>query len=324
MSSLLKKILLICMLSFVLLNLFYLVIISCCKRTYTSFQKNEEYFRSDLTYDVLLLGSSRMQHTVNPMMLDKVLYCTSYNAGAEGATIAEINMLLKAGLRLHPKPKMVIVSLDFSALDVKKKFNFYPVYLPYADIPEVKESLQRQGIPTTFYAVFPFMKLTEMDDYYKGAIIKVVTGAKSRASTDVYYKGFESNTSISVSPDKISSEENAASVPGQTIIPVTDEGISALNDIVRTCGNSQIELVFLYSPEYNFRNQRTIRNFSAIMHLYDSVAIANNIRFLRHDSLPICSEAKYFANPGHLNKNGADVYSTILGEQLKAQSRSKF
>lgn len=286
----------------------YWCIIKSCQSFYISFKKNDEIFRQHLDYDVLLLGSSRMEHTVNPRILDSVLGCHSYNAGAEGATLVEMKMLLQACLRLHAKPKLIVISLDFSAMNTGEKFIFYPVYLPYADVREVEDELIKQRIPTKLYSIVPFMRLTEMDDYYKGALIKVITRKTELSQNDFFYRGYVSNgVGIVVNENKLNPVD----------IPVTEAGKQALRDICNISTREKIELAFTYSPEYNFNNQKNIRNFKEVMNFYKSVAESYQIKYWRNDSLSMCKVRNYFANAGHVNREGADIYSAILAGQLK-------
>lgn len=309
MNPYLKRLLLVAALSLAASLVAYVLVVKCCKQYFNSFKKNEEVFRQQRHHDVLLLGSSRMKNTVNPKVLDSVLGVNSYNAGTDAATMLEMEMILNSYLSLHPKPSLVVLSLDYFSLDTKRKLGFYPIYLPYDDVHEVQKTLKRAGLQTGFYKLFPFLKLTELDDYYKGAVLKVAMKKDEIPAGDYIYKGYVSNT-LDTIPRSFQGSRKIEEMS------VTEEAKNALVNIIHICKKNGIKLVFTYAPEYKFMNQKTVKNFSAIMGFYDSVANSYRLPFLRHDSLPICSQGKYFANPGHVNRKGADVYTAILANHL--------
>ena len=78
-----------------------------------------------------------------------------------------------------------------------------------------------------------------------------------------------------------------------------------------------------YSPEYDSTNIKSTLNALQYFSYYDSVAKVNNLPFLQNQTLPMCKEGKYFANPGHVNISGAELYSNILAEQLLQLGVSK-
>ncbi|RYZ00353.1 MAG: hypothetical protein EOO11_01970 [Chitinophagaceae bacterium] len=289
--------------------LIYRVVEKACIKTYTSFQKNEEFFRKRLSYDCLLLGSSRMEHTVNPASLDSVLGTHSYNAGADGAQIQEMKMLLEAGIRMHGKPKLAVVSLDLGSLAVDKTYRFYPIYMPHLDVPEVSASLKEQGFSVGTYRALPFLRLIEMDDYYKGALLKAVRH-ESHPKERFLLRGYEGATNDTVVPEKL-----------QPITPhdepLNPAGRQGLHDLIQLCRQQGIRLCLVYSPEFNAYFQQRVTNSAQVFRFYDSIARANSVPFLRNDTLPMCSESRYFANSTHVNIEGARVYSAILGGQLK-------
>ncbi len=97
---------------------------------------------------------------------------------------------------------------------------------------------------------------------------------------------------------------------------MSDNGIAAVGDIVNICREKNIELVFTYAPEYKKFIIKGTETPERIFTVYDSIAVANNIPYLRHENLELSSDPKLFANNGHLNRVGADVYSEVLSKQL--------
>lgn len=58
-------------------------------------------------------------------------------------------------------------------------------------------------------------------------------------------------------------------------------------------------------------------NFSAFVDTMRRVANYNQLIFYRDDSLSMCAQPCLFANNGHVNSKGAEVYSFIVGDRIK-------
>lgn len=286
----------------------YTVIIGADKRFFNSIQKNEFIFKHDTTrYDVLLLGSSRMKNIINPRVFDSITHLSSYNAGASGACIEEVKMILHTYLLKHAPPRTIIMSIDFFSLQVAPPIAYYPTYITCNTLPPIEKALKKEGLPVELYRLVPFLKVTELNDYYKSITWKAYRGQTDMAPDDFIYKGYVSNTTTTISSDALG--------PDLTV-DIDKDGIKHFQELIDLCKSKKIKLILSYAPEYKRLNIQNISNGAHIMQLYDSIAAANNLPFYRSDTLTLSNEPGYFVNNGHLNRIGADVYSTIFAQQL--------
>src|SRR4051812_26362784 len=69
-------------------------------------------FTDTLKDDFLFLGSSRTHYGVNPSILENLTHKKIYNAGAEGAKIHEMEIILRSYLACHPAPEKIFLMLD--------------------------------------------------------------------------------------------------------------------------------------------------------------------------------------------------------------------
>jgi hypothetical protein len=286
----------------------YIIIIDADKKFFNSIRKNEFIFRDDTTrYDILLLGSSRMKNTVNPRIIDSITGLNSYNAGASGAHISEIKSILDAYLLQHRPPSYIILALDYFALEVHHAVAYYPTYITVNHLEPIDKMLRSEGVHTGMYKIFPFLRLTALDDYYKSIVLQTIRNRDDIADDDFLYKGYVSNTAVTIPRDSLG--------PAQTI-DVQDKGKKILNDLIALCREKNIRLVLTYAPEFRRNNIENISNADSILNHYAQVAMQNNLPFYRHDLLPMCDSPAYFVNNGHVNRIGADVYSYYLAQQI--------
>lgn len=307
----LTKILLIIFLNIILCQLAFIYLNKgLVKYNNHSTIRLNEIFNSNTNYDILFIGSSRTHTGINPRIIDSICNASSYNAGVEGGNLLEFKMTYEAYLQNHPAPKVLVLSIDFSSFNLKRKFFNYTQYFPYLKNRVIDSTLNHNGYNTTLQKFIPFISITDFDDYSKGNAVKGLTGKGGKQIPDgeFQYKGYLSNS------NKIITAEDT----GKMIhtIDFNKEAIQYLNDIIYLCNKNKTKPVFTYAPEYNFGIRKQFINCPEFFSLVEKTAQNNAIPFLRHDSLSICKNPKMFANTMHLNTLGAEEYSGILADQL--------
>ena len=287
-------------------NIAYTIITANNRKYFHAIRKNEFIFKEDTTtYDVVMLGASRMKNTMNPRIFDSVTGLNSYNAGASAARIYEQKMIFDAYLLQHKAPKYLLMTLDLVTLETDKYIKLYPDYLTCMNVVPVKELLDKEKIHTTLYHYLPFLVTVEMNDYYKGSILRNLQNQKEIHEGDFIYKGYVSNTTDTIAQDKLGNEKDGA---------YSKQSLQVLQSIVDTARKHSIKIVFTYAPEYKQLNARSVDNMGYMFSLYKAFAEKNGLQFYRHDTLAMCQERRYFANNGHVNRIGADVYSRIYAQ----------
>jgi hypothetical protein len=276
---------------------------------HTSFKRTKTIFANSGNYDLLMLGSSRMKNTVNPAIIDSILQVSSFNAGQNAASLIEDEMILQGYLRMHPKPKYILLGLD--AFSFNNYLGFKESYLPYYKVGPVEKKLKAGGVRTYMYNLLPFLMPIEYGDYYKSSLLKVSLGRSELKAGDYYYKGYESNTLDHI-VDSITTPNYE-----KAVYPLTGPGKTALENIVSICKQKKILLFFISAPEYKSYNLNSVANKEEIIGFYNMQASKNKIKFFRDDSLELCNNASLFANVGHLNRKGANIYTMILATRLK-------
>ena len=268
----------------------------------------QELLYNKTNYDVLFIGSSRTHLTINPAIIDSICHVNSYNAGIEGGNLFEFNMMLKAYLQNHPAPKWLVLTLDLHSFVADYKFFNYAQYFSYTKNKIIKDYLDHNGYNTLRLRVFPFLELTDYDDNMKGYFVKGLMGYSEIPEGDFQYKGYLSNTQNQV--------DTAAPVSAPVNVEIANSRKGCLVEIMNTCNTNHIKIIFTYAPEYKHKIAEGISNNKEVFDVMNDFAAEKNIPFFRHDSLNICNNPGLFANPGHLNRNGADIYSSILAEHL--------
>ena len=269
----------------------------------------QEIFEGKSNYDILFLGSSRTHTTIDPMVIDSILGVSSYNAGTEGGYISEFSMTLDAWLINHPPPKLVVLTPDLWSFNATDKVFNYVQYFHYLDNPELNSYMKQRGYVTEAYQMLPFLTLTHLDDYTRFNSIKGSIGKTEVPEGDRSYKGFLSNgTNITELTEKRTADDKKH---------VTDlTHLDKLEKLIANCKSKNITVLVTYAPEYGKKLQSTYSDPEVFFNRVETLCIKLNVPFLRHDLLEMNHDNRLFANPGHVNSNGANVYSSILAADI--------
>src|SRR3954463_431902 len=141
-------------------------------------KRTQEIFENNTKYDVLFIGSSRTHGTIYPRIIDSITGLSAYNAGADGANVAEFYLILKGYLIHHPPPKLLFLTIDASCLSIDTRL-FYPMqYFDYTNNFEVSTALKGYS---KYYNLFLLRHLTFLhplyyDDYVKSQAILGLRG----------------------------------------------------------------------------------------------------------------------------------------------------
>lgn len=267
-----------------------------------------ELFKNTSKHDVIFIGSSRTHTSIDPRIIDSICNVNSYNAGVEGGNLFEFKMIWDAYLENHPAPNILVLTLDINSFDLTRKFFNYTQYYPYLNNTIIKEMLNKNGHKTFLISTFPFLQLSGFDDYTKANALRGLGGQNEIPKGDYQYKGFLTNSNKVIKDTQITASKRIAKIDA--------EAINLLNDIIISCKKVNTQLIFTYAPEFNMHLQNQFTNKEEVFNLIYNMALKNSIVFFRHDKLELCENPKLFANVGHLNKKGSEIYSIVLGQQI--------
>jgi hypothetical protein len=277
-------------------------------------EKLAETLENSTYHDILFLGSSRIQNHIHPRIIDSLLHVNSYNLGVEKAQIDEFAVLLEAYLENHQTnpPKQVLLGVDYYVFKALKEETLkYPAqYLPYLDNKVMTDAFTADGYYPLLFKIFPFLLFTEYDDGRKMASVQGLLGRKFY---DVgMYKGAHVYDAKFVPVDVLDDKVQNKVKPK---FQLAGKGKKSLLKIMEICQQKNIQLMFVYTPFFQNYIDKKFDNEGVIRAL-DSIAQSNKIPFLRHDTLAMNQEEKYFRDFTHMNRKGAIIYSQRVATDL--------
>ncbi len=248
--------------------------------------------------EIVILGASRANHHYDPRLIEKQTRMTTYNSGFDGTNSCYTRDVLKI-ITKNYIPKIVIV-------DVSPGLNFQTdknLYSRHNNLSILNRYLD--GFPREIYRYNKFENYLHIFNFYKmNSIFPSLLKASLSKDVKSIYDGYRPLSGY----DKILDEPNDI---GFDTNNYNKELYQANQEIVKICKDRNILLLFTTSPMY-------VNNINIIPKDF--------IRFLEKVDVPylnfplanysVLNKKKYFKDLGHMNKNGADLFTNIFCKDL--------
>jgi hypothetical protein len=253
--------------------------------------------------DIVVLGSSRAKHTYVPGIFYDSLKLTCFNAGRDGTHHVLFNCAQFRLITKRYNPGLVI--FDIRPEDLGYSPDEYDMLAPllpfYKDHPEIRNVLNKKS---------PYEKFKHISTIYpyNSLIFQVIMGnTEFNKERKQHSNGF-----VPFYGSKLTGPADSVYIPDSGIDVYK---LNLLEEVMATCNDRDIKLLFVYSPTWNYRGQSRYDTLLANMcdeHSIDYINMSNLSLFMENSG--------YFFDRTHLNEEGATVFSSILaGEILKSE-----
>lgn len=255
-------------------------------------------------FNVLFLGSSRVEMHYNTQLFDQLTGSNSFNLGSQGATPQVAFAILKGYLLNSSAPKYLFYEIDFHFLKHKstvvKEFNNY---FPF---------LSNKALRTQFNTIDSRMNYFYFNPYFSfpyTGLKNLSTGMHGwlnipNKTDSLYHKGYLKEV-FRPNLNFIDTK------PYTTFFNITNRNY--LDSIILLCKNNQIKLHLISSPMFAGAKVDLL-NKEQIITQIARIATINNIPFHNISSLPFCSNRNLFIDHFHMNHKGAHKFSLYFGQ----------
>lgn len=263
-------------------------------------------------HDVVILGNSRAQGHIHPMILDSICGCNSYNLGIEAY---HMNMhLLKYDyyLQYNPKPKLIVYQVDLATIHrhpIKRGSNseqFLPLFY---------ESYWRERFVDLGYNQWDlYCPLYRYFGYHSAIRCGIMEGlGLKHFELNQACKGFKGwNEDMVFSNVQVEIEQiNKANRYSKN-----KEDFEVFETFIQQCKTNDIEIVLVYSPMYEPVEKQLIDRELFETYMHEVADKYNGVCLDYTKDLEFCSNKSYFSSPGHLNLLGAEVFTTKLAHDI--------
>ena len=256
--------------------------------------------------DIVIFGSSRAVNLFNPIIFEKEMKMTCYNAGRIGEPIFYHYAVLKSVLKRY-KPKMILLSFDAGNFSINQDaYDKLAVLLPYYKThPELRSIVELKGSHEK-------VKLMSNMYPYNSLLLSMISGNSAYSKN----KYISSNGFFPIK------KTFAGPLPtfNYSIEKALDSiKINTYRSFIKDCINSNIQL-FIVCPPYMINSIGT----DASIIQGKKVAEEYSISFLDYSRDTFFTKRMtFFADFRHLNEKGVEVFSQRVIENIKALNNSK-
>ncbi len=256
--------------------------------------------RGEINADMLIFGNSRGVHQYSTIILDSILQTNSYNLSLAAKTFYTQSMRYDVYRLKNKKPKVWIQNIDFFAtlglystndIDNFKaaKYIHYPYYWDY----DYMKAMHRNQFDTLNRCI-PLYR-------YRGGVDKFIEPNFNH--TD--FKGYE--------PANV--DWRGDNMPDTLHFYCFDEVKSLFCEYMAKAKSDSIEVVFVYAPIYHKVLERA-EGLDKCYATFDSIAQVNDIPILDYSYSYLSYDTLYFFDSSHMNQRGAELFSTMLANDL--------
>ena len=286
------------------------IITSGLRRIQTSgFGVSNQVMESKVNAQVVITGSSRALSHYDPRIIEAVAGHSAFNLGKNGSQTDMQVAFLKAYLAHNQKPELVIHNLDaFSFVSTHEVFD--PVeYTPYLYDHNLYDALWKINPSIWKSRYLPLYGYVVEDMNFSW--ILGVKGFFGWSPPEDYYLGFNPRSKKWTDEFQRLKASNRQGVRFE----IEPGGAEALDELVRLCKQNQIQLIFVYSPEY-IEMQSLTQNRAEIFHRFQELATHYDVPLWDYSNWEYAADQDFFQNSQHLNDVGAAAFSKDLANRL--------
>lgn len=297
----------------ILLFTLLIFIFACCLDFFLSYRlrqnKNRMYaawnkmYNDSTCYDLVINGSSRAWTQYNPLILDSILNLNSFNLGIDGSAINRQVIKYKKYCELHGDPKYLIQNIDLGTMSYTMGYEreqFFSYFFYDRDLLNEYDQYENFSWGEKYVPCYRYLG-------YEDVMTEAIFHDNKKHFFEYLNKGYFSSDkewdgSVLYAMDSIECaiDSNALSLFINFLQEETDNGV---------------KIIFVYAPIYIGAREKMV-NEEEMFAMYDSIAKKFDIPILDYNDISLCYDTAYFYNATHLNRVGAELFTTKLAHDI--------
>lgn len=270
---------------------------------------NDIYNGTNLNNDLVFIGASSCWVSYNPVVFDTILGISTYNLGIDGHSWYPCQPLRYDTYMRYAdkKPKYIIINIDMGTFGIMnepmyEREQFFPYFWLDDSLVSAVREMKEFSIMDRYCPMWRYIGYRR---WIEAGVAS--TFGKEHFEDDGVYKGHRGNEY----PWDRASLNTMDSV---TIEFYQDEVESFIRFIEQRKTDGQ-KVVLVMSPVY-YELQDRFTNREEMCVRYDSIAKVADVVLLDYWNNPIVKDSTYFYNSTHLNKRGADIFTTQVAHDI--------
>lgn len=272
------------------------------------FQTWNDIIESKINADVLIMGNSRAFSHYSPQVLDSILNINSYNIGIGGHPFNVQYLRYQLYEKHNKKPQLIIQNIDFVTFFHANIGHEREQVFPFVNDPFLRNELTNYGF-TKFELYLPLYRYFGYQMVIKNGLFEFFRIKHYNAQpSDKGYRPEQGNWD-GTELNKITKIEPA----------MDSSTIQLFDEYLAHCKKNDIKIVMVNTPVYYIATQKLV-NATRFNDLIRGFSKKYDIPYLDYTNDPICYDTTYFHIAEHLNKKGAELFTTKLANDLKVMN----
>ncbi|NEW78278.1 MAG: hypothetical protein GZ086_02395 [Gelidibacter sp.] len=265
------------------------------------YDKRLEYvINGKMNKDLIILGSSIGASNILAGQIENETGLTAYNLSYPGSNVLFHEFILKSLLKFNNSPKTIILTIDNPSEFIEEKTLKYRSdrLYPLAKYNYINNELINQNEKNFMSKLFCLARLNTSVFKFD----KIKTPIENPIDSSGSMPFIKKTSTIEM--------EFLEEVKGYTIKFELKEKLRAFKSIQKLCADNNIQLIFVFSPNYQKFNAAFEKRFQQLM--------LDENKIMVYDTLnPIYKNKDFYYDVSHLMKNGASIFTAEISTFIK-------
>lgn len=259
-------------------------------------------YSDTLQCDAVVMGSSRGQVQYNVRILDSITGLNCYNLSVDGRCIDAEVVIYNAYRHHAPKPRLIIQNIDWGTLQMSNGYE-REQYLPFLNKDDLyTQTRDNEG----FNWADRWVPLVRYAGYHN--VIFEGLGLPAKMARPAIYKGYV--------PRDDSWDGSAFQQIDTLGFTCNPDAVNIFDHYLAQCQKEGIHVVMVYAPFYIGATRKMGPAVDSMFALYQSFADRYGCDILNYIYDSISYDTLNFYNASHMNRRGAELFSTKLAKDL--------
>lgn len=260
-------------------------------------------YNDSLNYDCLISGGSCAWAQYSTQIIDSIMGINSFNLGIDGSSINRQILKYEKFCSIHGKPNMLIQNIDLGTLAFTHGYEreqFFSYFFYDRDVIRKYDQYEHFTFAEKY---LPCYRYLGYDELWLEALFEDNREHYFEYLTKGYYGRNNSwDGSILSSMDSLNFEYD----------PIA---LRLFTDFLESELAEGVSVILVFSPMY-YDAQEKMTNLEYMYSLYDSIAKACDIPVLNYHTIEFKYDTTCFYNATHLNRKGAELFTTKLAHDI--------
>ena len=260
-------------------------------------------YNDSLNYDLLISGGSCAWAQYDTQILDSTLHVNSYNLGIDGSSINRQILKYEKFCSMHGRPNLLVQNIDLGTLAFTRGYEreqFFSYFFYDRDLIRLYDQYESFTFAEKY---LPCYRYLGYDEIWLEALFE----DNRKHYFDYLTKGYCGRDQVW--------DGTVLSSLYYLVFGYDTDALKLFTDFLETELAAGVEVLLVFSPIHQ-HVQDKLTNLDEMYALYDSIAAIYNIPILNYHMIDFKDNTSYFYNGTHLNRTGAELFTTQLAHDI--------